>query len=310
MNHIDKSINGSAGISVAQATLDNRWDSATGQYKSPLDYDHCDHDTIRNRLLQDQYDANVGAPVCCYCMRRLYHRVEGERDNVTIEHIIPKGINQNQWNNENAQYREFPELASNNVDVCLGGSYTRISTKINGLPHPHFMSYHNMVASCDGGLMLDDSLKKNQCCNNRRGDKLVLPMYFSTNIQQEIEYKGDGDIELNDNDSNYRISWFYHLNLLCSELKKMRRFWYLVSSQTEYTAKDVEHAVTDQDVRDEIQTKFGRIDGTEWQALGNVNYLKWLSSYCWFYYYFKNKSSRTNIIQTLPPIADNVATIE
>lgn len=158
--------------------------------------------------------------------------------------------------------------------------------------------------------MLDNSLKKNQCCNNKRGDKLVLPMYFSTNIQQEIEYKGDGDIELNDNDSNYKISWFYYLNLLCSELKKMRRFWYLVSSQTEYTAKDVEHAVTDQDVRDEIQTKFGRIDRTEWQALGNVNYLKWLSSYCWFYYYFKNKSSRTNIIQTLPPIADNVATIE
>lgn len=290
MNHIDKSnpAHKAAGISAAQATLDARWDDTVGQYTPPLDYDHCDHDAIRNVLLAEQYDTNVGGPVCCYCMRRLYYHDAEKPDNVTIEHIIPNKITQAKWDEEGSQYQTIPELREDKVKVCVGGTYNDGSVKINGLPHPHFMSYHNMIASCDGGLMLADSLVSQQCCNERRGNNLVLPMYFSSNIQNEIEYSGeDGDIELNND--NFKKNWFYQrrLNLLSPELKKMRRFWYLVST-TEYTASDIEKAVTDQDLRDEIQTVFDKINRTEWQSLGNVTYLEWLSSYCWFYYYFKN----------------------
>lgn len=291
MNHIDKlnPIREANGIKVAQATLDGQWDSVLSHYRHSLNYNNCDHDAIRNFLLDEQTDANVGSPVCCYCMRRLYHR--GSKDsNVTIEHIIPKGITEDKWVAEKGDYQSFQALSDDKVNVCFGGNYSDATKKVEGLPHPHFMSYHNMVASCDGGLMISGTLEHKQCCNEKRNNHQVSPMFFSDKIHEEIIYTPDGDIQLENSD--FKKSWLYpkRLNLLSSELKKMRRFWYLVST-TEYTAKDIEAAVSDQEIRDEIQNVFDKFDKSEWQSLGNTDYLQWLSSYCWFYYYYKNEQT-------------------
>lgn len=292
MNHIDKldPTREATGIEIVQKTLDAKWDSESGHYTQPFDYKHSNHDDIRQLLLEDQNDTNVGAPVCCYCMRRLYYH-DGNNHNVTLEHIIPNKINQNDWNNQQSQYQSYSELKDANVNVCIGGVYPDVNQKIDTLPHPHFLSYHNLVASCNGELMLSGSLKASQCCNNRRQQEYVAPNYFSHNIANEVDYNTDNGEMFFDN-QNYDDHWLDEnvLNLNSSVLKKMRRFWYLVST-TKYTAKDIEAAVSDQDIRDEIITTIENISNEKWQALNNVTYLEWLSDYCWFYYFHINKQT-------------------
>lgn len=276
MQFIDKK--DPAGEKCVQEYIDGKWDSEINAYIS-LSYDKELIQSLRPVLVkeQDYY--------CCYCMRKLYDHDAGKhQENVTLEHIIPNKITSGDWKRDKSGYLRYGNLSTKNVNVCCGGKLTsnQKTVKITCLPHPHFVAYHNIVASCDGRIFEKGNVQKSKCCNNKRGNKFVPPIYFDINMVKGIGYDSEGKLDFDD--TKYESTWFQRLNLTCSWLTKIRKIWCDIS-KTSYTIQDIDDAINDtrkrQDIIDDIN-----IDPS-WENNDSCWIL--LSEYCWFYDYYKSK---------------------
>ena len=280
------------GISCSQQFLNRCWKSHTGTYDtSKLKYNRGNLQNMPNILVTEQSDSE-GYSYCCYCMRRLYLKNDnGHLPNVTLEHIIPNKISQNAWTEQRRSYQQYEKLDNSHINVCCGGvlSSNQKSSQISNLPHPHFISYHNLVASCDGRILENNKLKGGSCCNNKRGSKFVEPFYLDKQLINGtgygIGYRADGYLDYDDD--LYNAEWFDkdHLNLDCSWLVLVRKMWCKISLSA-YCVNDVETAINNKQLRQEI------IDDVDddnniaaWSTLDDVWRL--FSEYSWFYQYYK-----------------------
>lgn len=268
--------------------VDSCWCSSSMQYKD-LCYDRSRLENLTNTLVDEQNDTE-GNSYCCYCMRKLYvnDTDDGHKGNVTLEHIVPHKIKSAEWETDKDKYLQFPNLNNNHITVCFEGKLTASQkrTRLTGMPYPHFVSYHNLVASCDGTTFENNRIQGSRCCNNKRQNRFVLPIFLKDGLARGIHYTSKGELDYDD--AIYNSKWFdeNHLNLNNYWIKLVRKIWYRIS-QSEYTAQNVDEARTDKSLRQNIidDIDFGN-EISSWSD--NDSAWNLLSEYSWFYQYYKN----------------------
>ena len=212
MKYIDKlnTTNARQGVKKTQKFIDDCWQD--GSYKD-LTFEQYKNDSgFTDILVKDQVDNRSERAFCCYCMRAL--AVNGDSvnhpKNVTLEHIIPHHISEKEWNDNNNEiqrkYQKYTNLDSRYVDVCFGGNLPNPKTQITSEPHPHFISYHNLVVSCDGKILEGNEIVSSHCCNNMRGNRYVEPLYLKSDVGSLIKYDSKGCLDFDDDIIN--LEWF------------------------------------------------------------------------------------------------------
>ena len=293
MKFIDKINSAYAGHGKAcsQRIIDAAWNVEEHRYVG-LAY------TIDGNMKQmRKFLVNEQEALCCYCMRKLHLTpTENDAGNVTLEHIIPHKITKNEWETEPNEYLEYECLRSQYITVCPKAELSDPNTKINDVPHPHFISYYNLAASCDGAVLQGFSdgskLESSHCCNNKRGNAFVKPLYLKANQASQVYYDEKGIIYFPDEkkESGYENI----LNLNDVALKMAREFWYHIS-RSDYDVRQVESACNDEKLREEILDDSMPGADTKWGFLTkNVNAWVWFSEYSWFYDYYRAHYPLTN----------------
>lgn len=274
------------GKAITQAYLNRRWQH--DHYVS-FHYKRVDLRGMDALLVQEQQDA-TGQSYCSYCMRRLFlQRCAGHEANVTLEHIVPNHIDTNTQRADIVQYQRYPCLDNNHLTICHKGELPseKTSTQITEVPYPHFVSYHNLVASCNGTMLESGSIVDSHCCNNRRGCDYVEPLFLDANGAQSIGYNPDGTLDFND--TAIDATWFNRLNLTADWLRLVRHLWYLVA-QSVYTAEQVEEAISNVALRQDIIDDIDRENLiTAWVDRAKTPIWTLFAEYNWFYSYYQNK---------------------
>lgn len=274
------------GRSATKDFVDSCWSDAHKQYEN-LAYERSRLGEIGKALIEDQTDVQ-GDSYCCYCMRKLFLESDGcdHTANVTYEHIIPHKISLSDWERDKDKYLQFANLRGNYVLVCIEAKLSEVQkrTKMTGLPYPHFISYHNLVASCNGTVFEGKAMENGRCCNNNRQERFVMPVFLSADWASGISYTKKGDLDYDD--SRYDSSWFDedHLNLSSTWIKLVRRTWYKVS-KSGYTDQDVEHAIHDKELRQNIIDDIDNNNEISSWAESDQAW-KLFSEYSWFYSYY------------------------
>lgn len=268
------------GLDINREMLNAQWD---GRTYFNLHYETVDKAALTRLLIEEQEG------LCCYCMRRLHIQDEGNyRKNVTLEHVIPHKIKQEEWEHDREQYRKFSQLNDRNVTVCMNGIITDPTNKFGMPPFPHFLAYDNLVASCNGRT-LDESRKEvpHHCCNNMRGNYYVEPLYFHSNVSTEIIYDGRGHIQCDEEYVPY-LQEKNGINIMSPFLNDVRLFWKQVAD-SDYIVEQIHEAENDEGLRFDIIDDIFTNDPTgHWLFLEEQTPWCIFSDYDWFYsYYYK-----------------------
>ena len=267
------------GHKWAKSFLSDGWDLTLEKYIA-CDYTNYKRDyPIENLLYEEQHH------YCCYCMRRLSLGV-----NTTIEHVVPyKSDNSTEEGRDNiAYYLSLHKFLKKNVFFALLDEKHGLSKKkIKKLPpFPHFCAYENLVLSCDGSIWdgdypgKDQVRKLHETCNNLRGTKRIIPMFYIRNINKILRYHQDGRLIYNDKyESTIKAVKLDHPTLIL-----IRKTWAqlaIVSSIVQ-----VNNAIIDRNLRDEIISMCD-LDLYEINRIKDSNLWKLLSEYSWFYKYYR-----------------------
>jgi len=220
MKYIDKSGTISQGHTITDHYLVNtcRVEDENGHYH----YQNVDYggsfgstgakDNMQRLALESQDN------FCCYCMRDLSQPEQC----VTLEHIIPQNCTEAEFNGYIEQH--IAPLTSQNV--MMTEKFRKIPD-VQIPPRPHTVTFENIVASCDGTF--PDKRWTSQCCNNRRGQKKVFPLFYVKGIEDEISYMQDGTMQpkaTGTYSTEYRQT-IENVRLNCQNLKDIRRLWHL-----------------------------------------------------------------------------------
>ena len=161
--------------------------------------------------------------LCCYCLRKLDRNSSREQPGaVTIEHIIPQCYSQANCERI-TEYRNAPNLSEQ--DVVLTDRFEAPETPQNMPPYPHNVAYRNFAASCNGNFPTGPKL----CCNHKRGNAFVYPVFFHETCRDLVKYKENGMVEPMPSIHMYKIKEMIdNTNLNNDTLKSIRSVWYLI----------------------------------------------------------------------------------
>lgn len=224
MKYIDKNPHLQAGRDITDQYLETtcKVDDGGGNYHyQNVDYDGTfgytgAKDAMTQLALVSQEN------FCCYCMRDLHL----QNQDVTLEHIIPQSSNSAQFNSYLAL--NVVPLTANNV--VRTGDFTGVQN-VNVPPRPHTVTFENLVASCDGTF--PDKKGSSQCCNHKRGQEDVYPMYYVVTVADEIIYTQDGSMQPATqcvHQDEYRKT-IQKARLNCTNLQDIRRLWHLFAGE-------------------------------------------------------------------------------
>jgi hypothetical protein len=196
------------------------------------------------------------------------------KDETTLEHIIP---NKSKKPADITKYTPYGEIKNN----VLFWDSKMCATKLNLPPFPHILAYENLVASCNGYI---PKIGLGKCCNNARGDKEIVPLFYVTTIRKDIEYDPSGII-IYDKKYNETIK---NLNLEYETLQLFRRCW--LNLPTKYSVHDVNDAGDNEELRNDIidDMDVKRINTSDRTTIKNSVYWKTFMYYFWFYPYTKS----------------------
>lgn len=230
---------------------------------------------------------------CCYCMRKLKYR-----NHTTFEHVLPHNCLQKDIPFYFSHINRFGHF----VKYVLVSDNNKIK-KIKTRPYPHFCAYENITLSCDGSIY-DDGHDVNtffegnlhNCCNNARGTKTVLPLFFIKNIGSLIGYDDQGKIKFNEIRPKYINiklvdDTINNLKLNHPTLQLIRKVWCLIVKnkidiQRVYDARG-ENGCKRRPIIDIMLLPI-----VEDRKLSLPEYWNLLCQYDYFYFYYKmhNKS--------------------
>lgn len=257
---------------IVNRFLGNSWNENSGCYVN------CNYDTFKNikRFKSLLYHEQEG--YCCYCMRKLNLKEKGKS---TIEHVMPYKVN----NRDVAFYEAYvPHLRKNVRPLLISKETPRLK---HYHPYPHFCAYENLVLSCSGLIYKTDnpsseySTKLHECCNNPRGTKRVIPMFFYKT--HAFDYELDGTLSF---PSQYEES-IKALRLETTDnLCLIRKAW--ASIVKYHTANDVAIALEKPDMREDILMDTS-LTTLEARRLKHDLYWQLLYEYQWFDGYFRKK---------------------
>ena len=156
--------------------------------------------------------------LCCYCMRDLH--MQNQR--ITLEHIIPQRSGQSEYR----YYTGMDVFPLTVNEVILTDDFTGVPN-VCFPPRPHTVTFENLVVSCDGTF--PDKEGAPQCCNHRRGQHHIYPLFYIEGVENEITYMEDGTIQPAaecKRQVEYRQT-IDSVRLNCQNLKDIRRLWHL-----------------------------------------------------------------------------------
>ena len=227
MQFINKAIDRPEGNQITKAYLENI--RIEDEQRYPVDYDdsfrklpdkrNSYYKQMTKVLLKNQHNH------CCYCMRRL----TGDND-TTLEHIIPQAADENILSDY--QKEAFPMF--NNQHIKLSNVFSHEENP-NLSILPHTVCSDNLVASCyglfpkqQGESTVED--KSGHFCNNVRGKKKVLPLYFLADINSILSYCANGYIIANKNSewANEAENLILNTKLMWTSLVDIRVMWYVL----------------------------------------------------------------------------------
>lgn len=284
MKFIDKvqAANRIKGLALNREIVNLCWDESGHCYRN-LNYKEVDKGALIEHIVGEQNR------LCCYCMRNLHIVTEGlHKKNVTLEHVIPHKINQEEWTRDRDMYRMIPLLRENHVTVCFEGTTFDPTIEFKMPPFPHFLSYDNLVASCDGQTLNEIGEEIPQhCCNNKRGNKYVEPLFFHANISAEVSYDNRGHIQCPEEYIPFLGE--KGVNIMCPFLNNVRLFWKKISD-SEYSVADIVGAEDDETLRLNIIDDVFTNDPTgQWFFLNDKKAWCVFSDYTWFYEYYYSR---------------------
>jgi len=166
-----------------------------------------------------------------------------------------------------------------------------------GSYYPHFCAYENLVLSCDGSLFTDDDMVSNiypsklhLYCNEYRGNRQIVPIFFLPNVDDLFVYKDNGSISISKKVRSplrqIELSdTIDALNLEHERLQIIRQVWCHIAKSHLYSIGEVRSAIHDDALRKNILADCGvpaRIEKRVKQPI----YWSLLCDYFWFYKYF------------------------
>lgn len=285
---IDKHNRGKRGKGhhIVNDFLREAWDEQEGKYVN-CDYNSFKRDRKMERLLHQEQDG-----FCCYCMR---HLTVGHH--TSLEHVMPHHCNKKNdkldYKTTN-YYRRFNKNFRKVTYIQLNGSTRQWQV---GPKYPHFCAYENLVLSCDGSLFIDEDRIRNLypsklhlCCNEFRGNKRIVPIFFLPNVNELFVYKDDGSIGISNKVKSplRQIELSDTIDALALEhnrLQIIRQVWYFIAKSHLYGINEVKAAISDEVLRRDILA----VCGVPFSIAKRVNqsiYWSLLCDYYWFYRYF------------------------
>ena len=168
-----------------------------GQYRPRKLYQGFSSNLGKNNLIKYVLLPEQGNR-CCYCMRSMPS---------TIEHIIPECIPSNGLN----YYFNIGLRGLIAANIC----HTRVYMEGNSNPgqYPHEIAYYNYAMAC---------LK---CNNERRGNKMIYPMFLIPYIKQQVKYNRNTGKFFWSNDPDFLNPTIEKLELNGDQLKAIRSVW-------------------------------------------------------------------------------------
>ena len=248
-------------------------------------YINCDYNNFKRNGKMERLLLLEQKSYCCYCMRTLKYKTH-----TTLEHVLPHRASDNGIKD---YYLNFNKTFHKNVRFYLIDK-TNESIKIKVPKYPHFCAYENLVLSCDGSIYgscsdLNWEGRLHNCCNNYRGDKQILPMFFLRDIQSYIEYDQDGNVIPKPSLPNFLKGELQDsilkLNLNHHTLIMIRQAWHNIANEL-WNVKQINEAINNQELRwNIIQTIL--LPRVQSENLKHDGYWKLLCQYSYFYKYYK-----------------------
>lgn len=275
------------GHQIVNRFLHNAWNEREQQYVN------CTYPAFKKGRAMERLLYEEQGGFCCYCMRHLEVGVH-----TSLEHVMPrKSVDrQNRLDRKMiAYYKRFDKNFKRNVTYKhLDGVKRKWHI---GPPYPHFCAYENLVLSCDGSLFTDKdreeglyASKIHLCCNEHRSNKLIVPLFFISDINRLIVYNRDGSIGLSSSVKSplRQIELSDTIDNLALEherLRIIRQTWYYIAQSRIYDIEQVKAAVHDESLRRNIIAD----SGVPVRLVSRINhpiYWSLLCDYFWFYHYF------------------------
>lgn len=254
MQYIDKNTHRVDGNRITLDYLDTCCRDASGHY-SGIVYKskNCSDVTFRTGGTP-QYSQRMAQVLlenqnyrCCYCMRKLEPNppVIGDAM-VTIEHVVPRSFTGSANGADFARYKSFVPgmnyVELNDVFEAQAGAQTVP-------PFPHAVAYDNMVVSCNGTFPSVREIEGRDipvCCNRKRGDASIMPVYFLPDIEGYIDYQKNGGMQAKPTSPHYadvdeviRVAELY-----CDSLREVRRLWFELRN---CTMEEIQSCATEMD---------------------------------------------------------------
>lgn len=264
MQFIDKTQKSIEGHAIVSEFIHEQW--IDDQYINLTYEDFISGNSRFTNLLVEEQNG-----YCCYCMRKL--SILRESKNVTLEHVIPQSAK------EFSGYEVYGELNPQNIFFW---DASRRNEQFTPPPFPHSMSYENLVASCNGTLVENGNeiVKHHQCCNNRRENDPIIPIFFLQNAAEIINYASDGKIVCDEEfDKTIRT-----LNLEHDMLCLMRKTWCSISKI--HSINDITAAIDNSELRSDILDDIDGLSTSQKQSLVLDTYWKLLAQFEWFHGYY------------------------
>lgn len=256
-------------------------------------YINCTYATFKRNGKMEELLYREQRGFCCYCMR---HLEVGKH--TSLEHVLPHNSINKQRKPDFLKinyYKRFNKIFERYVIYKhINGSKIKWHS---GPPYPHFCAYENLVLSCDGSLFTDEDKEKNYhaskihlCCNEHRGNELILPLFFIRNINEIILYNSDGTIGISPKVTSSQLQielskTIESLALDHERLKIIRQTWFYIAQSRLYNVEQVKMAINDETLRRNIMIDSG-IPISIVRRIQHPIYWSLLYEYFWFYKYF------------------------
>ena len=252
MQRINK--NTPAGNLIIDGVLNSAWSDDENRYEGNLYYglinDH-NRTLLLNLFLIEQNN------LCCYCLREII------AEEITIEHIIPQNVTQDQFNS----YLTVVELSDT---LIYKSTFDRYSQIIPPQLYPHDLGYNNLIASCGSSTH----------CNNKRGNRFISPFMYNEIMVSDISYEPFGglfattvDIEALKLDNDF--------------LKMVRKLWFLISQEIE----NLEGINNTSDLQLIVDDVIPNLEDIFIETFSGVaSKVSEVFKYKWFFNYYKNNN--------------------
>ena len=263
-------------------------DDLYSKMKSDRDTNILNADTTYNILKKQLLEESNNR--CCYCMRNI------KMDNdTTLEHIIPNKVSSKE------EYNQYLSFGFSWPKVIFSKDFLSNSSFDLDV-FPHTIAYENLIPSCNGKFAKNNSndvhahdKREPKCCNNKRGNKFIIPFVLNLQMVREFKYRKDGYVtwpvnSCLDEDERIRLSQNHkdtieELGLNCPELVAIRKIWYFLSSEkidcSINNRDDIIYSILKDEflIEEEISMLLNFSNDNYWCLLNEYNYFNDISKF-------------------------------